>query len=201
MLIIKSKKQLFPQWKQVEHDGWLYQFLNEDYKVIAQHVYHIESHQDIKTIQFDKDAFILIGAFTPLDIIKTKNLKGKPIKLADGNDWYFRTIADVNYKFVLSFDNGEATERLEACDPLFDFLLQKADELKQGGDLSKQIDIAVEVLASQYYITRNMALAMGLFTTDNLEQIIKAIYLVEEVRDEQFFREVATANETGEPNS
>lgn len=188
MFIIKSKKPIFAEWKQVEYDGWLYQFINEDYKVIAQHIYHIESHKDVKTIQFDNDAYILVGAFTPLDVIKSKNLKGKPLRLCDGHEWYFKTIADVNFKIVLSFENGTAVEKMEACDPLFDYLLQKADELKNGADIKKQIDIAVEVLQSQYYINRNITLALGLFDTENLEQIIKTIYLVEAIKDEEFFR-------------
>lgn len=188
MLVIKSKQPIFTDWKSVQHNDWLYQYNNDNYRLIADQPYDVEKHPDIKTLQIDNDAYILIGAFTPLDLIKSKYLRGRIIKLADGNDWYFRTIADVNYKITLGFIDGQPTERLEACDPLFDYLLQKADELRDGADLAQQIDIAATVLSTQYYINRNIALALGLFTTENLEEIIRTIYLIDELRDDKFFR-------------
>ncbi|HOQ33644.1 MAG TPA: hypothetical protein PLA12_14220 [Candidatus Hydrogenedens sp.] len=169
MIIFKSKNKLWDlNWKQV--GDWYFGAVNDSYKLLVSSIESVE--EKIDKIEIDDGFQLLVKSPIPGDLQKNK-VDGIPVILADGNEWIIKTIAHVNYKLVLK--NGN--EFFEACDPLFDMLIERADKMKEGVDINSLVDIIVACLEQNYYLNRKIVSALGLLTTDLIEDIVKKIYM------------------------
>lgn len=195
MIIIKAKNKLFEDITYEYHNGYYYMYANDAWKLINNDIVAIEASCDV--VEFDNDCFLIMNKPHPFDLQK-QNIKGEPIVLADSNEWIIPTIADVRYRFTLKKQDGQFVQTMEVCDPLFNLLIDYADKIKCGVDYADLIGLIAEVMGRNYYVSKNIILALGLIDTDNIEKIIMTIYRYDELRsaDERFFRKSNNGDET-----
>ncbi len=188
MIVIKCKNKIFNDIPYEQHGGYYYMFVRDDWRLLANNYEELENRCDC-VIECDNDCYLLIKKPVPFDLQRSE-IRGEPIILADNNEWIIPTIADVRYKFVLKKQQGQYIQSMEVCDPLFDLLIEYAEKIKQGVDYYALIDLISKVLERNYYVNKNIVLALGLIDTYNIEKIIKVIYRYDEMRrlNEGFFR-------------
>jgi len=187
MIIIKSKKRIFDDISYESHNGYYYMYVKDDWRLIANSPKEVENKCSV--IEYDDDCYLLTIKPVPFDLQK-HDIKGEPMILADDNEWMIPTIADVRYKFTLKKQDGQFIQTMEVCDPLFDLLIDYADKIKKGIEYTDLIELIAKVLERNYYVNKNIILALGLIDTENIEKMIKLIYRHDEMSklNDAFFR-------------
>jgi len=129
---------------------------------------------------FGADKFILI----PKELkeyelfFRRKTQKGRPIKLLNGENWLITTIADVHTRFAYN-DKFEVILKPddELFDKLIDFSLHIAE--KSTEDV---IDLIADCLARNYYLTKEMLIALQLLDVETILAALDVIFLKDEVK-------------------
>ncbi|MEM4192061.1 MAG: hypothetical protein QXV44_02395 [Candidatus Anstonellaceae archaeon] len=148
------------------------------------------SSNDFKKIE-ESGITIYLKDFKSSDLVKPDAvLQGVYVELCDGGDWLFPTIKDVRRRFFLK--NGELIA--EAFDPLFDDVLKVAEKFMANQDiiLEEILKLLVKLLQKNYLITYEIAMILGLFDTENVQNILQKIFAIPELKQqsEELFRKI-----------
>jgi len=199
MIIYKCNEKIFKNLNWLEKDGFYFTSINSDLSLLNLNIFQAIDKFDC--VQADKNLFVYFKCPIPSDI-KKKYVRGEPVLLADGKEWTIRTIADVNYKFTITENNGEFIQTAVPSDPLFMRLLEYSEKIKAGVDYAELIDVIADCLAPNYYLNKNIMLALGLIDTNSIEKIIRTIYRFDELQKlgDDFFRAGTVENEAGQSN-
>ena len=171
------KNKLFDDLKTKKEGSWIYQFVDEaDIVSLLKTVSPKQLEKLCNSIQFDKDSFILIpkGLKNVESFFKKKNTAGKPVQLSNGEFWIVTTIENVHRVFTL---DEKFQPTLQPLDPLFDKLIDFSRNYQEKS-FDEILDIISECFSRNYYVNKNILLALKLITTENLNNIIETIFLL-----------------------
>jgi len=180
-MIFKAKEKVFDDLSEKKHKGFTYQFVDEkELLTLFKTVQPSTLEKLCNCYPFGPDRFILI----PKELkeyelfFRRKQQKGRPVKLLNGENWLITTIADVHSRFAY---NDKFELILKPDDPLFDklidFSLHIADKSTE-----EVIDLIADCLSRNYYLTKEMLIALQLLDVETILAALDVIYLKDDVK-------------------
>jgi DNA-directed RNA polymerase specialized sigma54-like protein len=200
MIIFKLKEKMF-DLPFTEIDGYFWGSVNKTWTLLYKNINEVEIDDNSKCVEFLPGNFMFYQKPNPSDLQKPKHV-GEYLILADGYEWQFKTIAEVKMRYVHDgFDEtGKVRISKEADDPLFDYLLEQMENLKKDVEIDLLIDIIIRCLEQNYYITREIILALKLLDDEIIKNAIYTIYQYDKIRrvSNEFFRTGSNELQAGE---
>ena len=207
-MIFKAKEKIFDDLAEKKHKGYTYQFVDEkELMTLFKTVQPSALEKLCNCYPFGADKFILI----PKELkeyelfFRRKMQKGRPVKLLNGENWLITTIADVHSRFAY---NDKFELIMKPDDPLFDKLIDFSLHIAEKST-EDVIDLIADCLARNYYLTKEMLIALQLLDVETILAALDVIYLKDEVKKQveegndttgDLFR-CTDEHETGKPNS
>ncbi len=201
MIIFKLKNKIFNDLSYEEVDGYFWTSINKSWTLLFKKLQEVEGHEKFEKFEFLPENFMYFQKPNPSDLAKPKQV-GEYIKLLDGHEWKVKTIAHIKRRYIhAGFDEtGKVKIEVEQNDPLFDYLSENIKRLKSEIDIDFLLDIIIACLKENYYITKEIALALKLFDDDTIQKTIFTIYQYDTLRrvSNDFFRTSTNEFSTGE---
>jgi len=203
MIIFKLKDKIFNDLSYEEVDGYFWTSVNKSWTLLFKKMQEVEGKEKFEKFEFLPDNFMFFQKPNPSDLAKPKQV-GEYVKFLDGHEWKLKTIAHVKRRYVhAGFDEtGKVKIEVEQNDPLFDYLSENIQKLKSEIDIDFLLDIVISCLQPNYYITKEIALALKLFDDETIQNCIFTIYQYETLRrvSNEFFRSSTNELQVGEPD-
>ena len=180
-MIFKAKEKIFDDLSEKKHKGYVYQFVDEkELLTLFKTVQPSALEKLCNCYPFGTEKFILIPKqLKEYELFfRRKQQKGRPVKLLNGENWLITTIADVHTRFAYN-DRFELIMKPDDVlfDKLIDFSLHIAE--KSTEDV---IDLIAECLCRNYYLTKEMLIALQLLDIETILAALDVIFLKEEVK-------------------
>jgi len=180
-MIFKVKEKVFNDLPEKKHKGYIYQFIDEKELVTLFKTTQPSALEKMcNCYPFGSDKFILI----PKELkefelfFRRKTQKGRPVKLLNGENWLITTIADVHSRFAY---NEKFELILKPDDPLFDKLVDFSLHIAEKST-EDVIDLIADCLSRNYYLTKEMLIALQLLDVETILAALDVIYLKEDAK-------------------
>jgi len=180
-MIFKAKEKIFDDLPEKKHKAYVYQFVDEkELLTLFKTVQPSALEKLCNCYPFGADRFILI----PKELkeyelfFRRKSQKGRPVKLLNGENWLITTIADVHTRFAY---NDKFDLIMKPDDPLFDKLIDFSMHIAEKST-EDVIDLIAECLSRNYYLTKEMLIALQLLDVETILAALDVIFLKEEVK-------------------
>jgi len=180
-MIFKAKEKIFDDLAEKKHKGYVYQFVDEKELVTLFKSAQPSALEKLcNSYPFGPDRFILIPKqLKEFELFfRKKQQKGRPVKLLNGENWLITTISDVHTRFAY---NDKFEVILKPDDPLFDKLINFSLYIAEKST-EDVIDLIADCLARNYYLTKEMLIALQLLDVETILAALDIIFLKEEVK-------------------
>ena len=180
-MIFKAREKIFDDLPEKKHKGFTYQFVDEkELLTLFKTVQPSALEKLCNSYPFGIDKFILI----PKELkeyemfFRRKTQKGRPVKLLNGENWLITTIADVHSRFAY---NDKFDLIMKPDDPLFDKLIDFSLHIAEKST-EDVIDLIADCLNRNYYLTKEMLIALQLLDVETILAALDVIFLKEDVK-------------------
>ena len=123
----------------------------------------------------------------PIDLKRSKGIKGNPVTLGDGRDWSVPTLKQIPRAFARNSETGEIEARPAAEYQSFAEYVDSWFQEAMGDDgyktFEEYYELAVYLLRTNYRITEELIGQMGLLTTHNVQAVVSACLELDQIAE------------------